>query len=37
MNKEILITAAIATLGFALVMVVRDNLPKGSFNFKKAE
>ena len=33
--KEILTAAAITAATIAVVLIVRDNLPKGSFSFKK--
>ncbi len=33
--KEILTAAAITAAAVAVVLIVRDNLPKGSFSFSK--
>lgn len=35
MNKEVYIVVGLSVLGFAIVLAVRDNLPKGNFSFKK--
>ncbi len=35
MNKEVLITVGLVVAGVAAVLIVRDNLPKQSFSFKK--
>jgi hypothetical protein len=35
MNKEVIITASVILAGVAVLMIVRDNLPKQSFSFKK--
>jgi len=35
MNKEVLITAGLVVAGVALVLALRDNLPKQSFRFVK--
>lgn len=35
MSKEVWMTAAFAALGVAVVLVIRDNMPKGSFSLKK--
>lgn len=36
MNKELWISAGLTVLSIAVVLVVRDNMPKGTFSFKKA-
>ncbi len=35
MNKEVLIAFGLGIVGTALVLVIRDNMPKGSFKFGK--
>lgn len=35
MNKEVIIAASITAALVAVVLIVRDNLPKGNFSFKK--
>jgi hypothetical protein len=35
MNKEILKTAGLCAVAVALVLVIRDNMPKQSFSLKK--
>jgi hypothetical protein len=35
MNKEVWMTVGLTALSVALVLVVRDNMPNGSFSFKK--
>lgn len=35
MNKEVLITVGLSALAFGVILLVRDNLPTGSFAFKK--
>lgn len=36
MNKEVWIVVGLTTLAVAVVLIARDNMPKGSFSFKKA-
>lgn len=35
MNKEVWMSVGLTALAVAVVLVVRDNMPKGSFSFKK--
>ena len=36
MNKEVFMATGLTALAVIVVLVVRDNMPKGSFSFKKA-
>lgn len=35
MNKEVAITTGLTALAVIVALVIRDNMPNGSFSFKK--
>lgn len=35
MNTEVLTTVGLTALAVVVALVIRDNMPKGSFSFKK--
>lgn len=35
MNKEVLMTVGLTAVAVIAALVIRDNMPKGSFSFKK--